>query len=185
MKATEEYEEAIRRDPSSPVYHHNLSSALLKIGDFTAALRHSERAIDLDPSYWKAWAKKGDIEFFQKEFHKAMASYNKGLSIEPNNQLCRQGMERVVAKMNMGGGGGSQGSDGSLQSEDELRERQARAMADPEIQQILSDPVMMNLLQGSSQDGGVGLQQAMASDPLVAEKVNKLYMAGILSVGGK
>lgn len=33
------------------------------------------QALQLDPKYVKAWAKKGDIEFFMKEYHKALDSY--------------------------------------------------------------------------------------------------------------
>lgn len=35
------------------------------------------QALELDPKYVKAWAKKGDIEFFMKEYHKALDSYKK------------------------------------------------------------------------------------------------------------
>lgn len=31
--------------------------------------------MELDNKYVKAWAKKGDIEFFMKEYHKALDSY--------------------------------------------------------------------------------------------------------------
>jgi len=31
--------------------------------------------LELDSKYVKAWAKKGDIEFFMKEYHKALDSY--------------------------------------------------------------------------------------------------------------
>ena len=33
------------------------------------------QALELDKKYVKAWAKKGDIEFFMKEYHKALDSY--------------------------------------------------------------------------------------------------------------
>lgn len=33
------------------------------------------QALQLDAKYVKAWAKKGDIEFFMKEYHKALDSY--------------------------------------------------------------------------------------------------------------
>lgn len=33
------------------------------------------QALQLDSKYVKAWAKKGDIEFFMKEYHKALDSY--------------------------------------------------------------------------------------------------------------
>ena len=46
--------------------------------------------VELDKTYVKAWAKKGDIEFFMKEYHKSMDSYKAGLQIEPDNSLCKQ-----------------------------------------------------------------------------------------------
>ncbi|RYY87289.1 hypothetical protein EON63_04285 [archaeon] len=46
--------------------------------------------LELDKTYVKAWAKKGDIEFFMKEYHKSMDSYKAGLQIEPDNSLCKQ-----------------------------------------------------------------------------------------------
>jgi stress-induced-phosphoprotein 1 len=48
----------------------------------------------------KAWAKKGDCEFFMKEFHKAMESYQRGLNIDPQDALCSNGLQKVVAKIN-------------------------------------------------------------------------------------
>ena len=64
--AVKEYEEAIKRDPRNAAYHNNRAAALAKLMDFTAAKASCEKAIDLDPKYVKAWAKKGDIEFFMK-----------------------------------------------------------------------------------------------------------------------
>lgn len=40
-----------------------------------SSLRGSPQALELDSKYVKAWAKKGDIEFFMKEYHKALDSY--------------------------------------------------------------------------------------------------------------
>ena len=41
----------------------------------TLSFRPSPQALELDSKYVKAWAKKGDIEFFMKEYHKALDSY--------------------------------------------------------------------------------------------------------------
>jgi hypothetical protein len=43
--------------------------------DFQGAKRAVDKALELDKKYVKAWARKGDIEFLQKEYHKAMDSY--------------------------------------------------------------------------------------------------------------
>jgi stress-induced-phosphoprotein 1 len=66
-EAITEYEEAIKRDPTNPAYHNNLSAAFLKLGLFNDAKKEVEKSLELDRNYVKAWAKKGDIEFFMKE----------------------------------------------------------------------------------------------------------------------
>lgn len=116
------------------------------------------QALELDSKYVKAWAKKGDIEFFMKEYHKALDSYKmvgvvvtfhghgpnpksirkllqesnpslsllalgpsptlerkcfnlmpdpfslfswlQGLTVEPNNSLCVDGVRKTTVKIN-------------------------------------------------------------------------------------
>lgn len=65
-EAIKEYEEATKRDPTNAAYHNNKAAALAKLMDFNGAKAACEKAIELDPQYVKAWAKKGDIEFFMK-----------------------------------------------------------------------------------------------------------------------
>merc|ERR1711935_704842 len=97
-----------------------------------------EEALELDPKYVKAYARKGDIEVLMKENHKAMDSYRKGLEIDPTNASCREGLNKVQSMINMGS---------ANMSEEEKKERAQHAMADPEIQSIMQDPVMRQVLQ--------------------------------------
>jgi stress-induced-phosphoprotein 1 len=121
-KAVTEYEEAIKRDPTNAPYHNNLAAAFLKVGLFNDAKRHVEKSIELDKKYVKAWAKKGDIEFFMKEYHKSIESFKMGLQLEPDNSTCKQGLAKTLAKINEA-------------SSDEMdAERVAHARADPDIQ---------------------------------------------------
>jgi len=60
------------------------------------------------------------------------------------------------------------------------QERQARAMADPEIQAILGDPQLRSIL-GEMQTDPKKAQAAMA-DPTIAAKLQKLIAAGVLQV---
>lgn len=166
--AIAEYEDACKRDPTNASYFNNLAAALLKIGDFNGAKAQVTRSLELDPKYVKAWAKKGDIEFFMKEYHKAMDSYRKGLDLDPENSLCVQGLQKTATKVNAG------------TSEDEQKERAAHAMADPEIQMILTDPMMRQVLQ-EMQENPAHARRAM-QDPVVAAKLEKLVAAGILQI---
>ena len=59
-------------------------------------------------------------------------------------------------------------------------ERQAHAMADPEIQSILRDPSIRQVLTDFQENPKYA--QAAMSDPVIASKIEKLISAGILQV---
>ncbi len=168
-KAVEAYEEAVKRAPKNSTIRNNLAAALCKIMDFNGAKREIEVALDLDPKYVKAWARKADIEVLMKENHKALESYKKGLELDPSNTTCREGLQNVTAMINYGQ---------ANMSEEERKERAAHAMADPEIQSILQDPVITQVLR-DFQENPNAANQAM-SDLSVRAKIEKLIAGGIL-----
>ncbi len=94
-----------------------------------------------------------------------MDSYRAGLQIDPNNSLCSQGLSNVMQKIN------EQGHDA---------ERSAHAMADPEIQAILSDPTIRQVLT-DFQENPKYAQKSM-SDPTIRSKIERLIAAGVLQV---
>jgi stress-induced-phosphoprotein 1 len=169
-EAIAEYEEAVKRDPKNAPFRNNLAAAYLKMGLFNDAKREVEKSLDLDKTYVKAWAKKGDIEVYMKEYHKAMDSYKAGMQIEPDNSLCKAGLQSVMTKIY-----NEQSSDSA-----DSAERRAHAMADPEIQAILASAEIQQLLK-DMQENPAYAQKAMR-DPGVAAKVNRLVAAGILKV---
>lgn len=60
-----------------------------------------------------------------KEYEKAIATYEKGLAFDPQNQELKDGVLRCrqsINKFMMG-----------TATEDEIKERQAKAMSDPEV----------------------------------------------------
>jgi stress-induced-phosphoprotein 1 len=95
-----------------------------------------------------------------------MESYKKGLDLEPDNKACIEGLRKVSSMV------------GQTMSEEEKKERAAHAMADPEIQAILQDPVMRQVLQ-DFQDNPKAAMQAM-TDPDVRNKIEKLIASGIV-----
>lgn len=168
-KAVEAYEEAVKRAPKNAAIRNNLSAVLCKIMDFSGAKREIEKALELDPKYVKAWARKGDIEFMVKDFHKAMESYKKGLAVDPENAACIEGLRKVQMQISVGR---------ANMSEDEKKQQAAQAMSDPEIQAILTDPLMQQLLKDMGENPA-SAQKAM-QDPGVRSKIEKLIAAGII-----
>jgi stress-induced-phosphoprotein 1 len=74
------------------------------------------------------------VEFFTKQYDKALETYQLGLTHDPQNEELKDGLMRTHVEIR-------KASTGQV-DEKEMAERQQRAMADPEIQGILSDPVM-------------------------------------------
>jgi stress-induced-phosphoprotein 1 len=171
-KAVEAYEEAVKRAPKNASIRNNLAAALSKIMDFNGAKREIELAVELDPHYVKAWARKGDIEILTKEYHKALESYRKGLELEPDNPSCKEGLQKVTALINYGS---------ANMTESERKERAAHAMADPQIQAILQDPIIIQVLR-DFQENPRAANEAMR-DAVVRSKIEKLVASGIVQMG--
>jgi len=167
--AVKEYTDAIARDPNAPVYYANRAAAYTKLLQFPDAKSDCEQALKMDSKYVKAYARKGAIEFFMKEYHKALETYQAGLNIDPEHQECKDGLQRTASKIQELNNSGEVDPD-----------RQAKAMADPEIQNILRDPVIQSVLQEIQQDPRSA--QKHLSNPGIASKINKLVAAGVLQM---
>ena len=168
-EAIAEYEDAVKRAPKDAPIRNNLSAALTKIMDFNGAKTQVEMAIELDPTYTKAWARKGDIECAFKEHHKALDSYKKGLALDPTNASCKEGLRKVTQQINYGR---------ANMTDEQKQEQKARAMADPDIQAILQDPIVQQTLRDFGENPNAA-QQAMR-DPGMSEKIQKLIAAGVV-----
>lgn len=170
--AVKEYEDAVKRAPNNAPIRNNVAAALCKVMDFNGAKKHIEKAIELDPKYVKAWARKGDIEVLMKENHKALESYKTGLSIDSTNATCKEGLRKVTAMINYGA---------SQMTEEEKLERARHGMADPEIQSILQDPMIQQILKDFEENPNAA--QTAMRDPGVRAKMEKLIASGVVRTG--
>lgn len=121
--AIKEYNEGLRRDPTSVAIMSNRAAAYLKLMDPNTALKDAEKCIELDPKFVKAFGRKGNCHHMMKEYHKAMKAYEDGLKIDPTNKDCLDGKSRTMTTI--------QSSAHASSGNDE--ERLQHAMADPEI----------------------------------------------------
>lgn len=58
------------------------------------ALKDAEKCIELDPTFAKGYSRKGAVQFFMKEYDKAMETYQEGLKHDPRNQELLDGIRR-------------------------------------------------------------------------------------------
>lgn len=134
------------------------------------AVKDANEAIKRDPAYIKAYSRRATCEYFSKEYHKALATYQKILDIDETNEEAKKGLQRVARVI-----------EGNMQSGKVDPEQRARAMADPKIKAILEDPYMQTVLREMQTDPAAF--QGYMKQPDVAAKIQTLIHSGILQVG--
>ncbi|CAN8294041.1 unnamed protein product [Cochlearia groenlandica] len=171
-EAITHYAEAIKRNPKDPKAYSNRAACYTKLGAMPEGLKDAEKCIELDPTFSKGYSRKAAVQFFMKEYDNAMETYQEGLKLDPNNQELLDGVRRCVQQIN-------KGNRGDLTPE-ELKERQAKGMQDPEVQNILTDPVMRQVLS-DLQENPAAAQKHM-QNPMIMNKIQKLINSGIVQM---
>jgi hypothetical protein len=54
------------------------------------------RCIELAPDFTKGYSRKGTLQYFMKDYEKALATYEAGLKQEPDNQELKDGLMRCL-----------------------------------------------------------------------------------------
>jgi len=159
------YSEAILRDPTNHVNYSNRAAAYIKLLALPEALKDSEKCIEINPKFVKGYIRKGTAQFLMKDFRKCLETYQLGIELEPNNPELIAGIQKAVAKINQGG-----------QDEETVRKNVEN---DPELQNILRDPVMRQVLEELREDPKKA--QGYLKDPTIRANLDKLVSAGIVS----
>ncbi|GAX84944.1 hypothetical protein CEUSTIGMA_g12365.t1 [Chlamydomonas eustigma] len=176
-EAVQHYTEALRRgppavNPEAYKLYSNLAACYTKLGAYPEGVKAADKCIELEPSFVKGYSRKGALQYFMKEYDKAMETYQKGLKIEPDNAELQEGIDRCVGAISRFASGNA--------SKEEVKERQERAMADPEVQGLLKDPVMQAVLRDFQENPKAA--QKHLSSPEIMAKLNKLVAAGIIQM---
>eukprot|EP00270_Netrium_digitus_P013304 TRINITY_DN439_c0_g1_i5.p1 TRINITY_DN439_c0_g1~~TRINITY_DN439_c0_g1_i5.p1 ORF type:complete len:591 (+),score=224.37 TRINITY_DN439_c0_g1_i5:175-1947(+) len=166
------YTEAIKRNPQDVKAYSNRSASYTKLGALPEALKDAEKCIELEPQFVKGYLRKGAAQYFMKEYDKALSTYQEGLKIEPANHELLDGVRSCVQQI-------SKTNRGDL-SPEELKERQAKAMQDPEIQAILTDPIMRQVLIDFQENPKSAAKHQ--KNPMVMAKIQKLVSSGIVQM---
>jgi len=157
------YSEAIRRNPADAKLYSNRSACYTKLLEFGLALKDAEECIKLDKSFIKGYLRKGACLVAMKQESRASDAYQKALEIDPNCQEALEGYRAAIMEQN---------------ADPEAVKK--RAMQDPEVQEILTDPAMQQILQQMQKDPKA-LQEHLRN-PEVARKIEKLLEVGLIGI---
>jgi len=163
------YSEAVKSIPRDAKIYSNRAACYTKLTAFDLALKDCDKSIELDPSFVKAYLRKGNALKVMGQTQKAMDVYEKAMEIDPNNAEAKQGYKDCAVKQYSTGGGSS--------DPEEVRKR---AMNDPEVQAIMADPAMRMILEQMQSD-----PQAVSEhlkNPEIMRKIMKLKDSGLISM---
>jgi tetratricopeptide (TPR) repeat protein len=82
-RAMEDYDEAIRLDPSKATYHNNRAIAYRAKGELDLAIADYDHAIRLDPQHASAYHNRANVQFERGELDLAIADYTAAIRVDP------------------------------------------------------------------------------------------------------
>ena len=97
-KAVSLYSEALQLDPNNHVLFSNRSAALLKMGQFGAALQDAARARELNPKWPKAYYRQGAALQCLGRHGDALAAFSSGLARDPKSAQLLSGIIECSVK---------------------------------------------------------------------------------------
>lgn len=74
--------------------YSNRAACYTKLGAMPEGLKDADKCIELDPTFVKGYTRKGAVQFFMKEYDKALETYQEGLKHDSNNQEMLDGIRR-------------------------------------------------------------------------------------------
>jgi len=87
------------KGPQSHVYYSNRAAALCYLERYEEAVKDSELAIALKPTYGKAHARLGLSRFFMNDFEGSIAAYNTALVYDPKNAASKSYLAKAQLKL--------------------------------------------------------------------------------------
>ncbi|CAL8073121.1 unnamed protein product [Calicophoron daubneyi] len=159
-EALKHYTEAIKRNPKDAKIYSNRAACYTKLMEFSLALKDCNTCIELDPSFIKGYLRKGAACVAMREFNEARKAYRQALDIDPECAEAKQGLVQTFT------------------ADDDPEAARKRAMNDPEVAAILSDPAMRVIL--NQMEDPAALREHL-NNPDIAAKLVKLMDAGLIS----
>ena len=167
VEAVKHYTEAIKRDEKDPRNYSNRAACYTKLAAIPEAMKDCEKCIALDPKFIKGYIRKAAVHQFKKEYSDALDVLQEALALDTEEKHHAE-IQSLISKNYQ---------EMSMQRGNAEKNPQ-EALKDPEIAQILGDPVMQSILQ-QMQSNPNAIMEHM-KNPMIGKKLRKLMNAGII-----
>ncbi|KAJ0410880.1 hypothetical protein ATCC90586_007916 [Pythium insidiosum] len=95
QEAVDCYTQAIALNPKDHVFFSNRSAAHLSLQNAEQALADADACIAIKSDWAKGYARKGAALHALRRYDDAVAAYEAGLAVEPQNAACQSGLDEV------------------------------------------------------------------------------------------
>ncbi|KAI8904363.1 hypothetical protein EDD86DRAFT_213225 [Gorgonomyces haynaldii] len=164
------YTEAVKRNPKDARNFSNRAAAYMKLMALPEAEKDCDEAIRLDENFVKAYIRKAAIQFTKREFTRCIETCNLASLKDPEGKHAAE-IQQQIQKAYLANGQDNE----NLTPE----QRYKKAMQDPEVAKIMSDPIMQQILQQMQEDPKAARDHL--KNPAIAAKIQTLINAGIIS----
>lgn len=169
QEAVDCYTKAINLDGRNPVYFCNRAAAHTHLNNHQAAVNDSKRAIEIEPTYSKAYGRLGLAYTSLKKFGEAKNAYLKALELEPENETYRRNFELNEEFLQSGPAvdgppGMNMDSLTSMLGNQRLMAMASQMLSDPNMQSMLN-----NLMSGQQAPGAGGMDGLLQAGQRLAE----------------
>jgi len=145
-EAIECYTKAIDIEPTNHVFFSNRSAAYAKKGEYQKAFDDAKKTTEIKPDWGKGFGRLGAALAYLGKDDEAMAAYEDGIKLDPNNAQLKSGYDEVMKKAS---------SKSNPFSDPNL---EVKLAMDPRTKDFLNDPSflqMLNILKTDSSKMGM------------------------------
>lgn len=139
-EAIASYTSAIEHDPNNAIYYSNRAAAFAKLNDNKNSIIDCEKALNIDPTYSKAYGRMGLAHFNDENYEKAIAAYENAVGLDPANQPYKAQLESARDKLREKLGQDSNQQGGTAQTA-------PNPLGGMDLNALLSNPAVMNMAQ--------------------------------------
>jgi len=184
-EAIDMYTKAIDLNPDDHVYYSNRSAAHMKMSNISKALKDAQHCVELQPDWSKGYNRLGVAQQGLRRFEQAVASFKKGLELEPNSDVLKAALHACEelqavdrAARHAQAAAERRAEDERLQALDAAKGR-ARAAAAPAAADDLLGSFFADLQGGDGSAGAPNTADAAAPAPAAEEDLLSSFFSSV------